>query len=194
MAVTKAFYDSVENGNVLRVHIMMKDSLLADPTFEEFDAMEQAAQNMEGLYQPHDGRPFIIDCSQWNDAYMSKQMVQVVSNFSRERVAHLKEVVRYLRPVEEKKASERAQVNRRSNYDARSAHVGHLNATHNTYQDQKRRDQEEGRYIRPEFAVGVVAGAAVGAAVAYAASVTIAGGAVVGAVVGGTAATVLRKK
>lgn len=194
MSVTKAFYDAVHNNDVLSVHIMMKDSLLLEPTFKDFDAMEQAAQNMEGLYQPHDGRPFITDCSQWNDAYMSKQMVQVVSNFSRERVAHLKEVVRYLRPVEEKKASERAQVNRRSNYDARSAHVGHLNATHNTYQDQKRRDQEEGRYIRPEFAVGVVAGAAVGAAVAYAASVTIAGGAVVGAVVGGTAATVLRKK
>ena len=194
MAVTKAFYDAVRNNDVLSVHIMMKDSLLADPTFEEFDAMEHVAQNMEGLYQPHDGRPFIADHSQWNDAYMSKLMVQVVSNFSRERVAHLKEVVRYLRPIEEKKEPERVQVQHRSDYQARSAHVSRQNTTHNTYQAQKRRDQKDGRYIRTEFAVGVVAGAAVGAAVAYAASVTIAGGAIVGAVVGGTATTVLRKK
>lgn len=48
MSLRKAFYDSVKNGNILRVHIMMKDSLLTDPTFEDFDAMEQAAQNMGG--------------------------------------------------------------------------------------------------------------------------------------------------
>ena len=194
MSVTKAFYDAVHNNDVLSVHIMMKDSLLLEPTFKDFDAMEHVAQNMEGLYQPHDGRPFITDHSQWNNDYMDTLMVQVVSNFSRERVAHLKEVVRYLRPIEEKKEPERVQVQHRSDYQARSAHVSRQNATHNTYQAQKRRDQKDGRYIRTEFAVGVVAGAAVGAAVAYAASVTIAGGAVVGAVVGGTAATVLRKK
>lgn len=194
MSVTKAFYDAVHNNDVLSVHIMMKDSLLLEPTFKDFDAMEHVAQNMEGLYQPHDGRPFIADHSQWNDAYMSKLMVQVVFNFSRERVAHLKEVVRYLRPIEEKKEPERVQVQHRSDYQARSAHVSRQNTTHNTYQAQKRRDQKDGRYIRTEFAVGVVAGAAVGAAVAYAASVTIAGGAIVGAVVGGTATTVLRKK
>lgn len=78
---------------------MMKDSLLTDPTFEDFDAMDQATQNMERLHQPYDGQPFITDRSQWNIDCMDTLMVQVVYNFSRERATHLKEVVRYLLPV-----------------------------------------------------------------------------------------------
>ena len=65
--------------------------------------MERAAKNMEGLYDEHDGKQFVLDRSLWTEAYMDTLMVEVVNNFSHERIAHLKEVVRYLYPVNQKK-------------------------------------------------------------------------------------------
>ena len=50
MALTNAFYEAVQSGNVRRVRIMMQDSLLVDPTFSEFNAMEKVAAAMTGLY------------------------------------------------------------------------------------------------------------------------------------------------
>lgn len=78
---------------------MMEDSLLVDPTFEIYRAMEKAASGMDGLYDEHDGKELIEDRSLWNDDYMDRVMVKVLSNFSHERLDHLKKVVQYLRPV-----------------------------------------------------------------------------------------------
>ena len=83
---------------------MMKDSLLVDPTFEQFHDMEKIASSMIGLYDEHDGEELIEDRNQWNDNYMDRVMVDVIFNFSHERLEHLKEVVRYLRPVSEHEA------------------------------------------------------------------------------------------
>ena len=77
---------------------MMKDSLLVDPTFEQFHDMEKIASSMDGLYDEHDGEELTKDRNQWDVDYMNRVMVSVVSNFSHERLDHLKEVVRYLRP------------------------------------------------------------------------------------------------
>lgn len=96
------FSNAVNSGNVLRIRIIMKDSLLLDPTFEYFSELEKMSRNVKGLYDDHDGREFITDKSKWNDDYMNDQMVSVIYNFSHERLEHLKEVVRYLRPVSNK--------------------------------------------------------------------------------------------
>ena len=54
MSLTNAFYEAVQTGNVRRVRIMMQDSLLIDPTFNEFEEMEKAASLLNGLYDEHD--------------------------------------------------------------------------------------------------------------------------------------------
>ena len=63
MALTKAFYDAVNSGNIRLVRIMMQDSMLIDPTFKEYDEMKKASLSMSGLYDKHDGKPFINDKS-----------------------------------------------------------------------------------------------------------------------------------
>ena len=98
MKLSDAFYNAVNNRDIIQIRMMMDDSLLIDRTFERFDAMESAAKNIEGLYDKHDGKQFILDKSLWNKDYMSTLMVEVVNNFSHERIAHLKDVVRYLYP------------------------------------------------------------------------------------------------
>jgi len=99
MAITDSFKEAVATGDVKDLRIMMKNSLLVDPTFNEFNEMNSLARNVDGLYEAHDGRDMSSDMSAWNDDYMNKLMVQVVDNFSHERIDHLKKVVRYLHPA-----------------------------------------------------------------------------------------------
>ncbi len=102
MAITKSFMDAVARRDVKIIRIMMKNSLLIDLTFQEYSKMGKLAANVPGLYDEHDGREFILDRTAWDDDYMDELMVQVVGNFSHERLDHLQEVIRYLRPVNKK--------------------------------------------------------------------------------------------
>lgn len=101
MAVTNEFREAVAAQNIRRVRIMMKDSLLIDPTGGSFDEMARAAEGLAGLYDEHDGRELAEDESAWDDDYMDRLMVQSVGNFSHERLTHLKKVLRRLRPASE---------------------------------------------------------------------------------------------
>ena len=178
MPLTNAFKEAVSLGNVRRVRIMMKDSLLNDPTFAEFNEMDNAARNLSGLYDAHDGRQLSDDNSIWNDSYMNELMVQVVGNFSQERVEHLKMVVMYLRPLL-KNRSQEVQVNGSSSSE-RIATSG--------------RDQRTVSRRGETIAGGTIVGAVAGGVMAEAASVTVMVGVVVGAVIGAVVATVATKK
>ncbi len=178
MALTHAFYEAVKSGNVRRVRIMMQDSLLVDPTFTEFDAMEKVAASMIGLYDEHDGKLLVEDSTLWNDDYMDKVMVKVISNFSHERIDHLKEVVRHLRPVTTGIIPKKEQT---SLHNYSSTYQG-------SYEEEKRSCQERGDYLGAQIGAGAVVGAAVGGiitSVAGAPVVGMIGGVAAGAVIGG---------
>ena len=98
MALTRTFKEAVSTGNVRLLRIMMKDSMLNDPTFVEFNVMKNATQNLSDLYDTHDGRMLNYDKNTWDDSYMNELMVKIVGNFSHERVEHLQAVVKHLRP------------------------------------------------------------------------------------------------
>ena len=184
MALTNAFYDAIQSGNVRRVRIMMQDSLLVDPTFAEFNAMEKAASSMAGLYDEHDGKELTEDCNLWDDDYMDKVMVKVLSNISHERIDHLKEVVRYLRPVTKTVAPKKEQ----------TSHQTYSTTQKGSYEEEKRRCQERGDYLGAKIGAGAVVGAAVGGVIASVASAPVAGvvgGVAAGAVVGGVATALI---
>lgn len=193
MKLSEAFYKSVSEGNVLLVRIMMKDSLLIDKTFERFSEMERATKDMEGLYDKHDGKQFVLDRSLWTEAYMDTLMVEVVNNFSHERIAHLKDVVRYLYPLpntsSESKTSSESRSSTGTNGKGYSG-SGRKSASGETaYQKQKHIDQENGSYIGIKVAIGAVIG---GVALGTVAAITggsvfgwAAAGAAAGAVAGG---------
>ena len=50
MAITNEFKEVVQSGKVLRIRIMLKDSLLIDPTSKLFDEMLQYACRKVGRY------------------------------------------------------------------------------------------------------------------------------------------------
>ena len=94
--ITKKFYDSVNEGKVRSVRIMMQNSMTVDPSMEQFNKMTEIAKSMKGLYDTHNGENFETNKTNWNKSYMDKQMVKLIYNFSHERIAHLKNVVQYI--------------------------------------------------------------------------------------------------
>lgn len=177
MTITNAFRDAVENGNVIGIRIMLKDSLLVDLSFNEFEEMERIAlSDVCNLYDKHDGCDLLLNETMWDDNYMNGLMVDVVDNFSRERVAHLKKVVRKLRPVPATPPSTISSVHQHRE----NSQPKYQGSRYRSYQEQKARDQRCGLYREAKIAGGVVIGAVVGSVVA-----TPVIGAAVGAVVGG---------
>lgn len=167
MAITGAFRNAVATGDIMGLRIMMKNSLLVDPTFIEFEEMSNAVANVSDLYDAHDGRAFELNKTAWDDDYMNELMVQVVGNFSHERLEHLQKVVRHLRPV-----AKRSQTVSPDN--------GSPSTPRKSYQEQKRQDERDGRIVHNRGAK-IVAGSAAGG---------VAGGALVAMVGGGTIAVV----
>lgn len=97
MAITNEFMEAVQSEKMIRVRIMLTDSLLVDPTAVQFDEMERyATENMGNIYTEHDGEKLNFNVEAWNEEYLNQQMVIVVNCFSKERIDLLKDMVRYL--------------------------------------------------------------------------------------------------
>jgi hypothetical protein len=97
MAITSEFKEAVESRKKIKVRIMLKDSMLVDPTMRQFDEMLNYAKSKIGdLYDEHDDETLNYDRSEWGESYMNNQMVVVVNNFSKERVELLRNMVRYI--------------------------------------------------------------------------------------------------
>lgn len=188
MALTNAFREAVSSGNIRRIRIMMKDSLLNDPTFSEFNAMNGAACDLSGLYDTHDGRELNYNKSTWDESYMNDLMVQIVGNFSHERVNHLKGVVAQLRPVAIH--SQGSQSN--SGNFSKSEKLSRQTCVHHIdYQKQRFQNQQNGSYRGAKIVGGAIIGAVAGGAIAAAASVSVIGGVAIGAVTGAAVVTVV---
>ena len=90
--IANEFISAVDSNDLLMVRIMLKDSLLVDPTFKEFNEMLDYAGGKIDIYEEHDGEVLKNDASAWSKDYMNEQLMQLVNNFSRERVALLKRI------------------------------------------------------------------------------------------------------
>lgn len=190
MPLTDSFYSNLSSGNARRIRIMMKDSLLIDHSFNEFSEMEYAARDMAGLYDTHDGRELNYDKTAWNDSYMNKLMVQIVGNFSHERVAHLKEVVRYLRPVENNEMPGQSKEQIISEYSKQGSRT---KSCCNDHKEETCNRTRNGSSRRVKTIGGTIIGGVFGGSIASVFSASIIGGAIVGAALGAVIVTFTTK-
>ena len=95
--VSEAFNKALQQKNYRLIKIMMENSMLADPSFKDFDKMDAIVSGIRGFYEKHDNGEFENDKTKWDEEYLARLTVQTTKNFSHERVDHLKDVVRYLR-------------------------------------------------------------------------------------------------
>lgn len=88
------FNSAIKTRNLLRVRIMLKDSLIVDPTFVQFNAMfAYARQALPTLIVPFDNGDLEDDRSKWDKDLMNTELVEIVNNFSEARIDHLKKVI-----------------------------------------------------------------------------------------------------
>ena len=112
--LTNAFFKAVDEKNIRHLRIMMKDSLLVDLSFKQFNEMSKYVKDIEGMYDEHEDKrcPFEEDKSKWDKDYMDKQMTQLfVGNFSKKRIEHIKKVITYVYSNEKKNVNESTNVN-----------------------------------------------------------------------------------
>lgn len=92
--VPQEFKSAVESKNLRRTRIMLKDSLVVDPTFVQFNEMlSYAKRQFPDLFVPFDKGTLENDPTKWNINVINEESVQLISNFSWERLEHLKQVV-----------------------------------------------------------------------------------------------------
>lgn len=96
MAISLEFRQAVHKKDTRLVRIMLKDNLVIDPTFKEFDQMLLIAEEIENLYDDHDGEILELAPESWTKDYLNEQMIQVVYNFSKQRISLLKKMCRHL--------------------------------------------------------------------------------------------------
>ena len=111
--LTNTFFEAVDKKNIRRLRIMMKDSLMADLSFKQFNEMSKYVKNIEGMYDEHNDKkyPFEEDKSKWDKKYLDAQMAQLLGgNFSKKRIEHVKKVVTYVLKNEKKNVNESTNV------------------------------------------------------------------------------------
>lgn len=100
------FNAAIKSGNLLRTRIMLKDSLIVDPTFAQFnELLAQARRELPNLLVPHDGEILEDDKTRWNTDLMNTELVEIVHNFSEVRIDHLKKVIAVVMADNIRKAS-----------------------------------------------------------------------------------------
>lgn len=88
------YITAIKSGALLRARIMLKDSLIVDPTFAQFNEMlAYARREMPNLLVPYDGEILENDRAKWNTDLMNTELVEIVNNFSDVRIDHLKKVI-----------------------------------------------------------------------------------------------------
>ena len=93
MVITKDFEEAVYAGKKLKIRIMLKDSLLVDRSFEQFNQMVHYAEDRGIDLWDVDYDSFPMDKSDWSTEKLNEELVELVSSFSRSRVTMLLEKV-----------------------------------------------------------------------------------------------------
>lgn len=92
--LTSDFKAAISDKNIIRTKIMLKDSLIIDPTFVQFEEMLfYAKEHLPEILVPFDGEQLENNKTKWNKNVMNDEMTQLISNFSEERIDHLKKVI-----------------------------------------------------------------------------------------------------
>lgn len=109
MVVSKEFKEVVQEKDILKVRIMLKDSLLIDRSFMTFEELVNYAQK-SGLDVWIDSSDDPVEKvkKQWTIDLMNDELTLLISDFTEERVDYIKQIIREIYP-EEKKVENRGK-------------------------------------------------------------------------------------
>ena len=94
MAVAQEFADAVKTKNVLLVRIMLKDSLLLDKTFRQFNEMCNYAKNQGLNFWADEDEELKIAPRPWNINLMNLELTKLVNDFTERRTFYVRNIIR----------------------------------------------------------------------------------------------------
>lgn len=96
--VSEEFKKNVAAKDVFLVRSALLDYLILDRSFKTFNESLDYAAKFLPVFQEYNGKAFETDKSKWNETYLNEQKAFLMINFCRERVEHIKEVIRVVLP------------------------------------------------------------------------------------------------
>lgn len=94
MALTPEFISAVSAGNLLRVRIMLKDSLLVDKRFIQFTEMRRYAEGRGiNFWTEKTEELEIAPKAEWNVDLMNLELTRLVNDFSKERLVYCQSLI-----------------------------------------------------------------------------------------------------
>lgn len=91
--MNKEIKDYADRGEVKRLKYIFSDCLDVDPTFEKYKDDYEYCKSKGNIFENHQElTPFQSEKNQWNKEYWIQLKMDLVSNFSEERLLHMVEV------------------------------------------------------------------------------------------------------
>lgn len=180
MALTNAFYEAVREKKIELLRIMLKNSMLMDKSFAEFNEMKKAlGVELENVvFVNFDGAKLEKDSTLWNEDYLNEQMVDLMDNFAYERVEHIQSVISNLYPqIQVKKIEENKKMDDGNN-------ASNCGKSRKCYSEAK----------NSGIILGIVAGAVLGGFCSNILKIGTISGIIVGGVVGGAVEIIMKKE
>lgn len=93
--ITPEFRRAVKERNLLRIRIMMKDSLLIDKSADLFNEMNKYAKN-QGIYVwTKNGKEFdVLPEDSWDESLLNSELVKLINDFTIKRVSYCLDIIR----------------------------------------------------------------------------------------------------
>lgn len=84
-----------DNKDLKSLKYIFVDSLDVDPTFVRYEDEYNYCKSIPGLLEQHiELTPFTYDKTKWNEAYWTNMKMDLVKNFSDQRMMHMREVAK----------------------------------------------------------------------------------------------------
>ena len=99
------FKEELRKNNILKIRLMMKNSLLYDPSFKTFNEMEKLAEEYKvNIWQDSSCEDFIKQKQSWTMDDVNYELTAIISDFTKERIAYLKKLITevYYRDINKK--------------------------------------------------------------------------------------------
>lgn len=97
MAIYDEFKNAVSEKNVRLVRIMLNNIMLEDKTLKAYrEASVYAEANMVDLFDEHNNESFEYDTATWTEDTLNQQMVNLVTNYSHERIDFVKSLINHI--------------------------------------------------------------------------------------------------
>lgn len=101
--ITEKVKSCVNQNDKKSLHIILSDYLIDN--FEKFDENIKYIQKYTDIFVKYDQKQFENDKEKWNEKYLFDEKGRLITNFSKERVGHIKNIIRKLYPEKNKEPS-----------------------------------------------------------------------------------------